>query len=39
MARALFGGLIAFIIASSALNKLRKEVAEVLKDKFETAEM
>lgn len=38
MARALFGGLIAIIIASSAQNKLRKEVGEVLMDKFKTSE-
>ncbi|MBL0234070.1 MAG: hypothetical protein IPQ08_10415 [Chitinophagaceae bacterium] len=39
MARALFGGLIAIIVASSAQNKLRKEVAEVLKDEFKTKEV
>ena len=38
MARALFGGLIAFLIASSAQSKLRKEVAEVLKVGFNTKE-
>jgi len=38
MARALFGGLIAILIASSAQSKLRKEVAEVLMDKFKTKE-
>lgn len=38
MARALFGGLIAILIASSAQNKLRKELAEVLKDEFSTKE-
>lgn len=38
MARALFGGLIAFLLASSAQSKLRKEIAEVLKDKFNTKE-
>jgi hypothetical protein len=39
MARALFGGLIAILIASSAQSKLRKEVAEVLKDEFKTKEI
>lgn len=39
MARALFGGLIAFLIASSAQNKLRNEVAQVLKDAFATSEV
>lgn len=38
MARALFGGLIAILIASSAQSKLRKEVADVLMDKFKTKE-
>ncbi len=38
MARALFGGLIAILIASSAQNKLRKEVAEVLMNDFKTSE-
>lgn len=38
MARALFGGLIAFLIASSAQGKLRTEVAEVLKGSFATKE-
>lgn len=38
MARALFGGLIAFLLASSAQSKLRKEIAEVLIDKFNTKE-
>ena len=39
MARALLGGLIAFLIASGAQNKLRKEVAHVLKDAFGTTEV
>ena len=39
MARALFGGLIAILLASSAQNKLRKEVAQVLKDNFGTKEV
>lgn len=38
MARALLGGLIAFLIASSAQGKLRNEVAEVLKGSFATKE-
>lgn len=37
-ARALVGGLIAILIASGAQNRLRKEVAEALKQKFNTAE-
>ncbi len=37
-ARALFGGLIAILLASSAQGKLRKEVAEVLKKEFSTTE-
>ena len=37
-ARALMGGLIAALIASSGQNKLRKEVAEVLKKEFNTTE-
>ncbi|MEO5948462.1 MAG: hypothetical protein ABIP79_16715 [Chitinophagaceae bacterium] len=39
MARALLGGLIAALIASSAQNKLRNEVAQVLKDEFATSEV
>ena len=38
MARAFFGGLIAIIVASSAQDKLRNEVAEVLKGSFATKE-
>lgn len=38
MARALFGGLIAFLIAAPAQKKLRDEVAAVLKAAFNTAE-
>jgi len=38
MARALFGGLIAFLIASQAQSNLRNEVAEVLKAAFNTTE-
>jgi hypothetical protein len=37
-ARALLGGLIAMLIASGAQNKLRKEVAEILKKEFNTIE-
>jgi hypothetical protein len=37
IARALFGGLIALFIASSAQGKLRNEVAEVLKTEFRTS--
>ena len=37
MHRALFGGLIAILIASSAQGKLVNEVAEVLKTEFKTA--
>lgn len=37
-ARALLGGLIAMLIASGAQNRLRKEVAEVLKKEFNTTE-
>jgi len=36
MARALLGGLIAILIASSAQGKLRNEVAEVIKGEFKT---
>ncbi|MBK8611683.1 MAG: hypothetical protein IPL84_17555 [Chitinophagaceae bacterium] len=36
MARALFGGLIAFMIASGAQGRLRDEVAAVLKKEFNT---
>ena len=36
MARALLGGLIAMLIASSAQTKLRDEVADVLKTTFNT---
>ena len=36
MHRALFGGLIAILIASGAQGKLRDEVAEVLKKEFKT---
>jgi hypothetical protein len=36
MARALFGGLIAILIASSAQGKLRDEVASALMDAFKT---
>ena len=36
MARALFGGLIVILIASSAQGKLRDEIAEVLKTAFNT---
>ncbi|MEP6676808.1 MAG: hypothetical protein ABJA78_16730 [Ferruginibacter sp.] len=39
MARALLGGIIAIIIASGAQNKLRQEVAQVLKDAFGTKEI
>ncbi len=39
MARAFLGGLIAFLIASGAQNKLRNEVAKVLKDAFATTEI
>ncbi|MEO6254860.1 MAG: hypothetical protein ABIO79_16235 [Ferruginibacter sp.] len=38
IARALFGGLIAFMIANAAQNRLRNEVAEVLKKEFNTTE-
>ena len=38
LARALLGGLIAMLIASSAQNKLRAEVADVLKKEFNTTE-
>ncbi len=37
MARALLGGIVAMLIASSAQKKLVDEVAEVLKDEFKTA--
>jgi hypothetical protein len=36
MARALLGGLIAMLIASGAQEKLRNEVADVLKKEFNT---
>ena len=36
--RALFGGLIAMLITSGAQNKLRNEVADVLKKEFHTTE-
>ncbi len=36
MARALFGGLIAILIASGAQGRLRDEVADVLKKEFKT---
>jgi hypothetical protein len=39
MARALFGGLIFWMLASGAQNRLRKEVAQVLKDAFGTSEV
>src|SRR5258705_11701802 len=35
-ARAFFGGLIAILIASSAQEKLRNEVADVIKGEFKT---
>ncbi len=38
MARALFGGLIAILIASAAQGKLMDETAEVLKAEFRTGE-
>ena len=38
MARAFLGGLIAILLASGAQNRLRNEVAQVLKDGFGTTE-
>lgn len=38
IARALAGGVLAWLIASSAQNKLRTEVAEIIKRDFNTVE-
>jgi hypothetical protein len=38
LARALFGGLIAILLSNAAQNRLRAEVAEVLKREFNTTE-
>lgn len=38
IARALFGGLIAILIANKAQTKLRKEVGQVLQDAFRTVD-